>query len=139
MEKKSKKKNPKRWIAANRETVRDESHEVKEPAGLTEFEIQAHLWSGLRSLGINARGEVKSRFCGRASVRFDIAVFDGKKLVGIIEVKKSPINHITTWQETRQGHRYSQFGVPVRVVYGMEDAIDLLTQAAKGELWSKVL
>ncbi len=123
------------WVAARKESTRDASHQVSEPAEPTEFEVQATIWHGLRELGINARGEVKTRFAGRAQVRFDIAVFEDGALAGIIEIKKSEIQHQTTWEQTRQGYRYHQFRVPVRVVYGAEQAQTLLQDARDGKLW----
>lgn len=54
------------WRPAFKETVRDRSIDVVEPTHATEFEVQAFLWSALKQLGINARGEVKCRFKGRA-------------------------------------------------------------------------
>ena len=123
------------WLAAHKESNRDESHDVSEPTQPTEFEVQATIWHGLREIGINARGEVKTRFAGRAQVRFDIAIFEAGKLVGIIEIKKSQIQHQTTWEETRQGYRYQQFRVPVRVVYGIAQALNLLQDAREGKLW----
>ena len=96
---------------------------VKEPTDHTEFEVQAYVWNRLQSLGVNARGEVKTKYKGKAYVRFDIAVFDGGSLSHIIEIKRSRIKHKTSWEDTRQGQRYSDFGVPVTIIYGMEDAI----------------
>jgi hypothetical protein len=94
---------------------------VKEPAKPTEFEVQATLWSELRRLGYNARGEVGTAFADRERCRFDIAVFDRGELVGVIECKSAPIRHKSAsgWNGTRQGWRYGQFGVPVMVIYGM--------------------
>jgi len=97
--------------------------DVKEPSDHTEFEVQAYVWNKLRSLGVNARGEVKTKYKGKAYVRFDIAVFDGGSLSHIIEIKRSVIKHKTSWENTRQGQRYNDFGVPVTILYGMEDAI----------------
>ena len=96
---------------------------VKEPTDHTEFEIQAYVWNRLQSLGVNARGEVKTKYKGKAYVRFDIAIFDGGLLSHIIEIKRSAIKHKTSWEDTRQGQRYNEFGVPITIIYGMEDAI----------------
>ena len=123
------------WVAARKESTRDDSHHVSEPTQPTEFEVQATIWHGLRQLGINARGEVKTKFSGRAQVRFDIAVFERGTLAGIIEIKKSEIQHQTTWEQTRQGHRYQQYRVPVRIVYGAEQAQTILQDARDGKLW----
>lgn len=115
--------------------VRDESICPTEPTRATEFEVQATVWHGLRSLGINARGEVAVQFSGRQKVRFDIAVFADGALVGVIEIKASPTKDIDAWKGTRQSVRYSQFGVPVRIVCGMDQARALLHDAARGALW----
>ena len=36
--------------------------QVREPSTSTEFEVQAYLWSELKKLGVNVRGEVKAKF-----------------------------------------------------------------------------
>ena len=100
--------------------------EVVEPKGDTEFEVQAYLWNELRKLGVNARGEVKTQHSKRTWVRFDIAIFDNGKLIWIIEIKRNPIKHKTTWEDTRQGKRYNEFGVPVNIIYGMPQAQEFL-------------
>jgi hypothetical protein len=104
----------------NMEHRRDD---VKEPTNHTEFEVQAYVWNRLQSLGVNARGEVKTKYKDKTYVRFDIAVFDNGSLSHIIEIKRSVIKHKTSWEDTRQGQRYNEFGVPVTIIYGMEDAI----------------
>lgn len=126
------------WVAAHKEDARDQSLRITEPDYHSEFEVQATLWHALRAMGINVRGEVKTRFAGRATVRFDLAVFDGGILSGFIEVKKSAISHKTTWEDTRQGSRYAQFKVPVRIVYGMADAVTLLEHAQTGRLFESL-
>ncbi len=125
------------WVKANNNASRDAACRVSEPDRPTEFEVQAFLWNGLRELGINARGEVKTTFSGRSCVRFDIAIFEGGELTGVLEIKSSPVNHKTTWGDTRQGDRYSQFGVPVRLICGMDQARQCLVDAASGNLWGK--
>lgn len=104
---------------------------VNEPTFMSEFEVQAFLWSELRELGFNLRGEVKTKFAHRCYVRFDLALFEDGKLTGIIEVKKSPMKHKSSWEETRQGIRYNDFGVPVKIVYGHDQAKSLVHDAAK--------
>lgn len=127
----------KAWRPAYLEQVRDGSIAVTEPDVFSEFEIQAHVYSSLRALGINARGEVKTQFAGRAVVRFDIAVFnDSGRLSGVVEVKKNPKRSKAAWAGSRQGARYAQFRVPVRLVCGMEEAIRLVADAAAGSLWA---
>ena len=107
---------------------------VSEPSKPTEFEVQATLWCELKRLGYNARGEVGTVFDGRAKCRFDIAVFDGGELVGIIECKSAPIRHKSAngWNGTRQGWRYGQFGVPVLVIYGMRMVEQLIGDLERG-------
>lgn len=109
---------------------------VKEPEQDSEFEVQAFLWNGLRELGVNARGEVSVPYAKRQKVRFDIAVFESGVLMGIIEVKARPVNHRTNWEDTRQGRRYTTFGVPIRIVYGMDQANQTLADASLGRLWN---
>jgi len=113
---------------------RDEvmTKDVSEPKGDTEFEVQAYLWNELRKMGVNARGEVKAQYAKRSWVRFDIAIFEGGKLKQIVEIKKSAVKHKTTWEDTRQGRRYGDFGVPVTIIYGMKHAEEFL-KTFKGE------
>lgn len=99
---------------------------VKEPQGRTEFEVQAYLWNELVKRGINARGEVKARYDKRAYVRFDIAIFENGSLTQILEIKRSTIKHKTSWEDTRQGKRYNAFGVPVKILYGIDDVNEYL-------------
>lgn len=108
---------------------------INEPKHDSEFEVQAFIWNGLRGLGINVRGEVTVLIARRQKVRFDLAVFKEEALVGIIEVKARPVSHKTTWHQTRQGVRYASFGVPIRLVYGMDQAAQLLADASNGGLW----
>ena len=124
--------------SARKQMSRDEAVEVQEPTQRTEFEVQAFLWTELRRLGINARGEVKAVFAGRATVRFDIAIFQDRKLVGIVEVKAAEIKHRDGWELTRQGTRYAQFGVPVRIVYGMGGAEVAISDAMAGNLFASL-
>jgi hypothetical protein len=111
---------------------------IKEPTNTSEFEIHALVYMELRRLGINARGEVKVPFHDttnrRAVCRFDIAIFEDGFLVGIIEIKAGVTKHKKPggWMETRQGSRYSTFGVPVAIIYGKDQAqqfIDATTVA----------
>ncbi len=111
---------------------------VAEPKQATEFEIQATLYAALRDLGFTVRGEVRTPIEERGQCRFDLAEFVDGNLVGIIEVKAAPITHKTAagWNGTRQGRRYGKFGVPVRVVYGIRDAEQLIAQAeSSGSIW----
>ena len=117
----------------------DPRPEVLEPTCMSEFEVQAFLWAGLRDLGFNVRGEVKTQYTKRCFVRFDLALFVDGKLAGILEVKKSAIKHHTTWEDTRQGTRYNDFGVPVKIVYGYEQAQALIEAAKSGKIFDSLL
>ena len=105
---------------------RDAMKDVVEPKTPTEFEVQAYVWGELRKLGVNARGEVKTRFSDRCFVRFDVAIFEDGRLKQIIEIKRQKMSHKTKWEDTRQGVRYNTFSVPVTILYGMDDAVSFL-------------
>lgn len=112
----------------------------EEPASSTEFEVQAFLWWKLRALGLNARGEVRGRLTGakdskwKAGCMFDVAIFSAGVLKEIVEVKARRMDHSSgSWQNTKQGLHYALFGVPVTIVYGMEDA-EAFVERKKKEL-----
>lgn len=113
---------------------------VKEPTKKSEFEVHAYIWSELRVLGINARGEVKVPFKDdsnrRAVCRFDLAIFDDGVLTGIIEVKAAKITHKKEggWSATRQGKRYSEFGVPIALIYGQHHAEQFIEAARANQV-----
>lgn len=132
-----KRKKP-RFKWAGHETERDHSFAVAEPTCYNEFEVQAYLWTQLRNLGINARGEVKSRFAGRAMVRFDLAIFENRRLVCVIETKAAPIRHKVSWEATQQGSRYLQFDVPIVLVYGMPQAEAIIEDIKNGASWEDI-
>jgi len=107
------------------------AYSVGYPEMESEFEVQAWLYSTLRSTGIDVRGEVQ--FHGafglrdtKASCRFDLVVFEKSSPVMLIEVKARHVKHKRGVRWTRQGHRYTQFGIPVLFVYGMDGARDAL-------------
>jgi hypothetical protein len=87
----------------------------------SEFEIQAFLYQQLRDMGYLVRGEVTTKK-GRA--RFDLVIFSpGKRFpLRIIEVKKRH-SRGTGNQVNRY---YSEFGVPVDLVGGMDSAREYL-------------
>lgn len=116
--------------------------EISEPTKPTEFEIQAWLWNSLTMMGFNIRGEVVAQFQDggykRQKCRFDLVHFEDGKPLGIIEVKPSRTKHKSEngWVDTRQGRRYHCYKLPVKIVYGMADAIDLAEHASvTGRLW----
>jgi hypothetical protein len=117
--------------------------QIVEPTNDTEFEIQAWLWTELRALGFNIRGEVAARFSApgprKQQCRFDLVHFENGKAIGIIEVKPSRTKHKKPggWMDTRQGTRYSLYALPVRIVYGMRDALHFVEYASRGGgLWA---
>lgn len=117
---------------------------IKEPTNTSEFEIHALVYMELRGIGINARGEVKVPFHDtanrRAVCRFDIAIFEDGFLVGIIEIKAGVTKHKKAggWLDTRQGSRYSTFGVPVAIIYGKQQALQFIeaTKLAGSICWA---
>ena len=88
----------------------------------SEFEVQAYLFSSLKQLGLDVRGEVNHRTEGRLC-RFDLVLFKGDQATAIIEVKnesertKPGIN-----LNGRQCTRYREYGVPVYFIRGMHQA-----------------
>lgn len=96
----------------------------------SEFEIQARLFSGLKELGLDVRGEVKTMFGDRRSTcRFDLVLYDeAGHATQILEVKASDVRHKSSVEATRQGQRYTQFGVPVTFIYGMPDALAFIAK-----------
>lgn len=102
-------------------------------APASEFEVQSYLYSSLLALGWKVRGELKTR-C--RSCRFDLVVFDDQnKPVRIIEVKrrKSRINAAKRG-DRRQAARYREFGIPVDLVRGMEEAERYIEVVRSGSL-----
>jgi hypothetical protein len=108
---------------------------MKPPDHVSEFEIQAFIYSKLKELGVNVRGEVNVPFDNskeplgrrrnrRAKCRLDLAIFKNDSLAEIIEVKTDPEirDGGARWRSTRQGRRYTSMGVPVAIIYGMEEA-----------------
>ena len=107
------------------------------PRKQSEFEIQAYLFSELRGMGLDARGEVRA---GRES-RFDIVVFEEKDPVLIIEVKtrrlprnpSSPRMREMSRRRAEQAHRYKQYLDNVVWIEGMRQA-ELFIQKKREEI-----
>jgi hypothetical protein len=107
-------------------------YKISYPEKESEFEVQAFLFSSLKALGLDVRGEVQCHGAfgmrsKKASCRFDLVLFEDKEAVLVLEVKARPVKHKTSVEDTRQGRRYPHFGVPVRFIYGMEDAKEFLS------------
>ena len=128
---------PKKFTKNLNMRIEPESHmyEIKYPEIESEFEVQAFLYSELKKKGIDARGEVQTHGAfglrpSKASCRFDVVVFENKKAILILEIKARKVRHKNGVENTRQGMRYPNFGVPVQFIYGMSDAIDFLESFA---------
>lgn len=108
---------------------------VTRPTQYSEFEIQAFVYIELLRGGFQVYGESKTRQKnenGRMEqCRFDISEFKDAALCGIIEIKSDYVNHKLAdgWLGTRQGRRYSSFGVPIALIYGMDQAIHFVDLA----------
>jgi hypothetical protein len=100
-------------------------HYLIEPQTPTEFEVKAYLFARLRELGFNVRGEVRSTSKPGPTENLlggelcaDLAIFDGGKLLLVIEVKAQPTD--VDWYASQQGRRYD--GAPIMLVGGMDEA-----------------
>lgn len=95
----------------------------------SEFEVQAHLYSGLKERGKEVRGEVKfprAKGSKTRACRFDLVIYKAGVAVEIVEVKRAGKKHKNGVERTRQGCVYPTFGVPVVFIYGIEDANEYL-------------
>jgi len=91
--------------------------QVLYPNSFSEFEVQAYLYSKLKRMGFDVRGEVSAvNIMGKGS-RFDLVIFKKGKASKIIEVKKKREQRIQT-----QRVKYNRYGIGVHFVMGMEDA-----------------
>lgn len=100
------------------------NHRIDYPGTPTEFELHAKLYCGLRARGIDARGEVMEIVRGSRrplgfKCRFDIVIFEEKRAVLVIEVKKNATGRLK-YPLRRQASRYTAFGCPVWFVRGLE-------------------
>ena len=95
---------------------------------VSEFDVQATLYSELKRHGFDVRGEVTVRgkqpiINGRrCQMRFDLVMYETGRATHIVEVKANPVKHKNGLNGTRQARRYQCFGVPVTFVYGLADA-----------------
>lgn len=98
----------------------------------SEFEVQAALFHELRNAGFVVRGEVLWRNpATRRCCRFDLVLYRDGFPFHAIEVKSRPVKHKDGAQNTRQGKRYREFGVPVTFVYGFQDVAAFMRMAEK--------
>jgi hypothetical protein len=86
---------------------------VEYPEKHSEFEIQAHIYTKLKELGVDIRGEVLST---NNACRCDLVIFEDQKPVLVLEVKK--MGKISDTQRAK----YEKLGVRFLVVVGMSGA-----------------
>lgn len=106
---------------------------LRQPTNPTEFEVQAFVYSELRRIGWNVRGEVPT-FAHKA--RFDLVVYDNMdEPIRIIEVK---CERRSAKRGTRSGDQigdyYDFYGVPVDLVCGMSEARKYIARCAAGDV-----
>ena len=115
------------------------------PTEQSEFEIQSYVYTGLRQLGFDVRGEVSS---SNAKSRFDLVVFVDKRPVLIIETKRTAESMVRgipkedrrihlrkiARDQNKQLDKYLSYGVPVAWVNGSADAARLVNIVADGGL-----
>lgn len=96
---------------------------VMYPKSFSEFEVQAFLYTGLKNLGLDVRGEVSA-----SGGKFDLVIYDAGKPSRIIEVKKGGAKRCALIQvfEYREN-----FGLPVDLVIGMNQAIEYIAKIAE--------
>ncbi len=106
-----------------------QNFEISYPKKVSEFEIQATLYSKLKLLGFDVKGEVTHRLEGQEKgfrqCRFDLVIFEKGKAVFIIEVK----NHNKTSFTTRQDRKYSKYEAELMYctsMGGVDNLIDYL-------------
>lgn len=87
------------------------------PNSTSEFEVQAYLYSKLKRMGFDVRGEVSATDIRGKGSRFDLVIFKKGKATRIIEVKKTREQRIYS-----QRLKYNRYGVGVHFVMGMDDA-----------------
>jgi hypothetical protein len=91
--------------------------EIAYPHKISEFEVQAQLYTALREQGLDVRGSVPARTVENAVMPrcyFDLVVFSAYKTpVVIIECKNRPERAAKRPLGGRQLRRYSTFNVPL--------------------------
>ena len=98
----------------------------------TEFEVHAAIYSALKAIGFDVRGEIQYKdMKTRRLYRFDLVIYKHWVASEIIEVKAFPVRHRNGLENTRQARRYRQFGIPVTFVYGEIDAKEFIEQKIK--------
>jgi hypothetical protein len=101
-----------------------------------EIVVQANLFVDLRKLGLDAQVEVWAS--GHQKDRFDIVVFEQRRAVRIIEVKKRPTGGVTRtaaefvcWHKSQRTENqlksYRAYGIPVDLIQGAQRAKEYLS------------
>lgn len=92
--------------------------EINYPERTAEFEIQAELYTAIKELGFDVRGEVKAY-----RSMFDLVVFKLYKPKCIIEVKSSKniIRSRERLSKSGQHRKYSMFNLPLVYCYSKQE------------------
>jgi hypothetical protein len=106
---------------------------LRDPRHVTEFEVQAFLYSELKAIGWTVRGEVPTF---RHKARFDLVVYDNEGYpLRIIETK---CVRRSAKRGTRSGDQigeyYDFYGVPVDLVCGMKEAARYIGMVRAGQI-----
>lgn len=114
-------------------------YRIQKPKTPSEFEIQAELFWKLKAAGLDVHGEVvwehrtKQGTIKRCEkCRFDIVIFKDGAASEVLEVKDGKVRHKSGVEQTRQGKRYTRYGVPVTFIYGPEGAAQYLESKFTG-------
>ena len=93
--------------------------QIKHPTKVSEFEIHARLYAGIKLCGFHVRGDVPAKGSRK---RLDLVIFENGLAIRIIEVKtkgcadKGPAR--------RQAALYANYGIPIDFVWGNTEAKD---------------
>lgn len=83
----------------------------------TEFNYQVNMIITLLRMNLNVEGEVVPK--GYPNCRFDICIMDGRKIIGIIEMKRhisgNMRQHECEFWITQQGKRYKEIGLKYKI------------------------
>lgn len=98
----------------------------------SEFEVQAEIYSILKNLGYDIRGEVSTNY----NARFDLVVFENQTARCLIEVKKNRmIENIpkrrSNLYRRKQFKKYSNFGIPLIYCFGKSEIPSCIDKVVK--------
>lgn len=84
---------------------------IEVPSKLSEFDIQADLYSDLKKLGYIVGGEVSAK-TSLGKIRIDIVVFKRGSATVLIEVKDSEYLTLLNGKQSRQIRKYKDCEIP---------------------------